>query len=505
MRIWIALCLVAAALAACGKESRAQEPAAGAAPGTESVLRHHRDPAGSGLYVQPSLTWEAARQVHRDPAFKAALEGPVYAQPLYWTPTGGGRPVLVIATERNLVYALDAASGAVVWRKSLGKPAPRASLPCGNIEPLGVTGTPAIDPRSQAVYLDAMVAAADGPRHMLFGLSLRDGAVLPGWPVDVAKALGAQGKTFIPADQNQRGGVTILGDRLYVPYGGHFGDCGRFRGWVVSVALGEPARVSSWSTRAAGGGIWAPGGIVSDGHALYLSTGNTMDASQWGDGEAVIRLGLDLAYAGKPRAYFSPADWRELDEQDLDLGGTNPVLVDLPGARPAELVVGLGKDGNAYVLDRADLGGIGRSLRTIRVSNRPIRTAPATYPGPGGAYIAFEGQGAGCPKGERGSLTALRIAPGAPPALSVAWCADGRGRGAPIVTTIDGTREPIVWMVGAEGDNRLHGFRGDTGAVLFDGGGAQDGMDAIQHFQTLIAAGGRLYVAGDRAVYAFRP
>ena len=37
----------------------------------------------------------------------------------------------------------------------------------------------------------------------------------------------------------------------------------------------------------------------------------------------------------------------------------------------------------------------------------------------------------------------------------------------PIITTTDGKSDPIVWAVGAEGDNRLHGFRGDTGAIVF--------------------------------------
>jgi Ca2+-binding RTX toxin-like protein len=87
--------------------------------------------------------------------------------------------------------------------------------------------------------------------------------------------------------------------------------------------------------------------------------------------------------------------------------------------------------------------------------------------------------------------------------LRVAWCAAENGRGSPIVTTTDGKANAIVWAVGGEGDNRLHGFRGDTGAVVFSGGGPGDAMGEVRRFQTLIAAGGRLYVAGDQHVYAF--
>jgi len=72
-----------------------------------------------------------------------------------------------------------------------------------------------------------------------------------------------------------------------------------------------------------------------------------------------------------------------------------------------------------------------------------------------------------------------------------------------MVTTTDGKANPIVWAVGAEGDNRLHGFRGDTGAVVFSGGGAAETMSEVRRFQTLIAAGRHLYVAADQHIYAF--
>ena len=76
-------------------------------------------------------------------------------------------------------------------------------------------------------------------------------------------------------------------------------------------------------------------------------------------------------------------------------------------------------------------------------------------------------------------------------------------RGSPIVTTTDGQSDPIVWIVGAEGDNRLHGFRGDTGEPLFDGGGPDDAMTGLHHFQDLLPAGGRLYIGADDRLYAF--
>jgi hypothetical protein len=96
-------------------------------------------------------------------------------------------------------------------------------------------------------------------------------------------------------------------------------------------------------------------------------------------------------------------------------------------------------------------------------------------------------------------LTVLKIKAGSPPALSTAWCGALRGEGSPIVTTTDGHSNPIVWIVGAEGDNRLHGFRGDTGESIFTG----QPLTGLRHFQTLIATEDRLYVGADERVYAF--
>jgi hypothetical protein len=290
-----------------------------------------------------------------------------------------------------------------------------------------------------------------------------------------------------------------------VPFGGHFGDCGEYRGWVVGISVQNPKSVTAWATRAAGGGIWAPGGIGSDGTSLYVATGNTMRAANWSDGEDVIRLAPDLHRSDRKDDFFAPSDWRDLDDSDADLGGTNPLLMDVPtGTGTRALVLALGKDRRAYLLDGRSLGGIGGSLAAEPVATGPIRTAPAAYPAPDGVFVAFEGEGANCP-GRRGELTVLKIRADPSPTIATAWCGSVRGRGSPIVTTNDGRSNPIVWMVGAEGDNRLHGFRGDTGEPLFGGGGAGEAMIGLRHFQTLIAAAGRLYVAADGRVYAWAP
>jgi hypothetical protein len=226
---------------------------------------------------------------------------------------------------------------------------------------------------------------------------------------------------------------------------------------------------------------------------LFVATGNTFGARAWSDGEAVIRLAPDLHRSDDKRDFFAPSDWEALDARDADLGGSNPLPLEVSGGG-TPLILALGKDRKAYLLDRNNLGGIGGQLAMETVSERSIITAPVSYPAADGIFVALQAEGTHCPTQARGLLT-LKIRPGLPSAITTAWCASVRGRGAPIVTTTDGHSNPIVWVLGAEGDIQLHGFRGDTGEPLFTG--PQRAMSGLRHFQTLIATEDRLYVAAD--------
>jgi hypothetical protein len=216
--------------------------------------------------VAPKLTWTKAANVHLDPGFNATVNGAVYAQPLYWVPPGGGAASIIVATENNEVYALNAETGAQIWETSLGTPVPLSALPCGNIDPMGVTGTPTIDRAAGIVYLEAFVqTSTSGPRHMVFGLSLATGQVAPGWPVDVENGLAALGEGFNNAPQGQRSALTLANGKLYVPYAGHYGDCGTYYGMVVGLDLSPPAVFGAWSTQVGGGGSWGQSGVAFDG------------------------------------------------------------------------------------------------------------------------------------------------------------------------------------------------------------------------------------------------
>jgi hypothetical protein len=327
--------------------------------------------------------------------------------------------------------------------EALGKPVARSALRCGNISPLGIAGTPVIEEASSAIYLDANIADSSGPRHRLFALSLKDGSVMPGWPIDVTDVLRSVHQFFNSRDQNQRGALTILEGMLYVTFGGHFGDCGNYHGWVVGASLREPRRVAAWSTRARGGGIWAPGGISVAGQSLLMATGNTFGVSTWRDGEAVFRLAPDLHRSSEKRDFFAPPNWLSLDQQDADLGGTNPIPLN-PGASTNRqtLMLGLGKDGRGYLLDQTNLGGIGGSLAAETVSRRPIRTAPAVYEVGADLYVAVQAAGAHCPsEASENQLTVLKIRADERPGFTTAWC--GRLSGSALRLLRPATDTPI--------------------------------------------------------------
>lgn len=474
----------------------------------QSVVTYHNAPDRSGSYTVSALTYAAAAKLHTDTAFHAAISGNVYAQPLYWQPSGAKVGLLIVATESNFVYALNANTGAVVWKTQVGTPVQSGMLPCGDISPEGVTGTPVIDATSGRLYLDAStLQTGNVPRHMIYALSLANGKVVANWPLNVDTAMAARKATFSSELEGERSALQFFDGKLYITYGGRSGDCGEngvyYHGAVVEITPSTVPKITGdWETRAVKGGIWSQGGMTSNGVSLFVTTGNTSGASSWGDGEAVIRLHPGLARSANIKDYFTPANWQTLDADDSDLGGTAaiPIRVATTPSRPASRVIGLGKDGHAYLLNGSDLGGIGSALENKLVSNSVIITAPAVYQGPLNAMVVFTnlaGLSSNC-SGE--SLTMLKISDTATP-ISTAWCAPLNGRGSPIVTTTNGVANPIVWVTGAEGDNEIHGFNALTGKVVFSG--ANTGMNGLRHFGTLIAANGHLYVAADGTVYAF--
>jgi hypothetical protein len=472
-------------------------PAAGAV----NVTQHHNHDSRDGLYVDPAFTTAAAAGLTRDLSFNGSIKGNVYAQPLYIEDGPGGKAMIIAVTESNNVYALDATTGSILWQCNVGACVPLSAFSCGNIDPLGITGTPVVDLPSRSLFFDAMTSPDRGvtKKHLIFSLNVDTGATNSGWPVDVNATAKSGSTVFYSGSQGQRSALAIVGTNVYVSYGGLAGDCGTYYGWVVGIPLNNPSNVMAWATTAKGGGAWSVGGVASDGANPYVATGNTIGATTWGGGEAIIRLQPGPVFSSATSNYWVPPNWTTLDNQDLDIGGSGPLLVDVPGATPSKLVVALGKDGNAYLLNRTNLGGISAPVAQATVSSSGLIQAAATYRTALGTYVVFCGNGGS-------QLAAFRITATSPPTITNVWSVNDHGKGSPFVTSTDGSNNVIVWGVGCDtgGDQRLHGFNGDTGAIVYSGGGANELMSGTRRFNTGIVARGRIYVATDNKVYAFR-
>jgi hypothetical protein len=460
-----------------------------------NVTQEHNHLSRDGLYVDSAFTRTAAANLRRNLNFNGTISGSVYAQPLYVENGPGGVAMIIVATETNHVYALNAATGNVIWQRSVGAPV-TSGLPCGNINPLGITGTPVVDLGSRSLFFDAMISGAT-IKHLIFSLNVDTGATRSGWPVDVNAKARYNGLTFTSSIQNQRGALGLVNGVVYVPYSGHAGDCGNYRGWVVGVPISNPSTVTAWATRARGGGIWGHGGVASGGTNMFVITGNTFQTGgQWGDGEAVIRLRPGPVFTRSSSDYWAPTNWLQLDNGDTDLGGCGPVLLSVNGATPSQLVLALGKDGKAYLLNRDNLGGIRAPVASAQVATSIRGQAAATYRTRLGTYFVF--------RAVSGALSAYRITATNPPRIVPAWIVSQNGQGSPWVTTTNGIDNAIVWAGNSgNGDQRLRGFNGDTGAVVYAGGGPNELMNGTSKWNTGIVARGRVYFAGTNKVYAF--
>jgi outer membrane protein assembly factor BamB len=399
---------------------------------------YHRDNARDGADpLGPALG-------HVRRLWSAGVDAAVYAEPL----VVGGK--VIVATENNSVYAFAAASGRRLWRAQLAAPVAGASLPCGNIDPSGITSTPVAAPGAGLVYAVIFVR---GPRHLLVALELASGRVRWRRPIDPP---GAD-----PRVQQERAALALANGRLYVAYGGLYGDCGNYHGWVVAASLARPgSRLASYRVPASrGAGIWAPSGPAVDAAGnVYVATGNGVSSS-FDYGNALIRLTPAL----RPSSFFAPRNAGALNGSDTDLGSSGPLL--LPGAR----VFVIGKSGVGYLLNANRLGGLGHPLFSRAICEAAFGGLASRG---GTIYIP-------CTSG----LVAVRVA-----GLRELW-RNGAASQPPIVAGAG------LWAIG--GDS-LYQFDARSGGVRF-----QAPIGSSAHFATPAAGGGRIFVVAGGRVQAF--
>ena len=301
-------------------------------PGASDWPTYHRDAARTG--VAPARPAAGPLSI----AWRRHLDGAVYGQPLVIGNT------VIAATEGDSVYALDRASGRIRWRVKLGTPVPLSKLPCGDIDPLGITGTAVYDPATGTVYA---VAETTGYHHMLAGIVVSSGKL--------------RFKRNIPtpdghprADQ-QRAALALARGRVYVAFGGLFGDCGPYRGSIVGVpASGRGAMVSYRVPTAREAGMWAAGGPVAGPNGtIYVAAGNgASTAPPWDHSDSVTALTPSLRRIGA----FAPSTWPADNASDLDLGSSAPALLG------DGQILTVGKRGIGYLLNAHHLTGVGSQL-----------------------------------------------------------------------------------------------------------------------------------------------
>jgi polyvinyl alcohol dehydrogenase (cytochrome) len=405
-----------------------------------------------------------------DPAFthapstawaSPALDGPVYGEPLVF------RDQVLVATENDTVDALSATDGSLVWSDHLASPVPAGLLPCGDISPnVGITSTMVIDPASDTLFASAARLSGTLIRHTVYAIDLATHAVV--WERDVDQ-LG-----WNAAAQLQRASLGLSAGHVIVSFGGNYGDCGSYNGWVIGVAESGSGPLLTYRVPTAReGAIWAPGGVTIDGSGdVFAVTGNGSAGvgQPFDHGDAVIELAPSLAEL----QYFAPADWAQDNETDADLGSTPAVL--LGGGR---LFI-VGKQQTAYLLDAGRLGGIGGQLASLRLCNS--RGANA-YLAPD-AYVVCTDQG---------TIDQVRVGPGDTLARGWTWTSPTGGAGSP---TLAGG---VLWSIDT-GASVLYGIDPSTGGTRFT---LPLDTGTPPHFAAPSAAGGVLVVAGSSRVEAF--
>jgi hypothetical protein len=155
-------------------------------------------------------------------------------------------------------------------------------------------------------------------------------------------------------------------------------------------------------------------------------------------------------------------------------------------------------DGHFYLLNPNNLGGMGGHVADFMIANggaMAVKTAPAAYTSSTGVHVVMNANGANCATGA-GNIVSVKIAPGATPTVTSAWCARG-GDASPIATSTNGTAETIVWFMNG---NQLKAVDGDTGEMIYAGGNC----GGVRLWTAPIAVKGRIVTGADGKLCAWK-
>jgi hypothetical protein len=453
-----------------------------------------------------------------------SVDGNVDAQPLYLSQlqtAGALHNVLYVATEADSVYAFDAQSGAILWKVSLlgaGESTSGEVDNCGQVAPeIGVTSTPVIDRSAGAhgtLYVVAMTEDAAMNYHQrLHALDVTTGAELLGGPEEITATSGST--SFVPEDYEERAALLLTNGTVYTSWTSHC-DQAPYGGWVIAYAESTlaPTAVINVAPGGSGPAIWMSGGGPGADSAgnIYLLTANgqfdtTLNSNGFPSNGNYGNSFVKLANVGGTLTvvdYFTM--WNEVDESsgDVDLGsGGEMLLPDLTdaGGTVRHLVVGAGKDGNLYVVNRDSMSHYNSTSDNIwqeldGVLSGGIWSTPAyfnstVYYGPQtGRLMAFAVTNAMLSSTPTSVSATSFTYPGTAPAVSA-----------------NGTANAIVWAHENSSPAVLHAYDATNLAnELYNSNQAAGGRDqfgAGNKFITPTIADGQVFVGTTNAVAIF--
>jgi hypothetical protein len=525
------------------------------------VLTYHYDNTRQGQNTNETLLSPANVNVTNfGKLFTYAVDGYVYAQPLIMTNLNiagkGVRNVLFVSTMHDSVYAFDADSngdsnGGLLWKTNLGISSPSPSIEygaryhpgVGNLDVVpeeGAASAPVIDPVSGTIYVDAftlevVAGVSTNYFHRIHALNITNGFEQPYSPVPVAASVhgtGVNGNgtnvTFSAIQHMQRPALTLAGGILYACYGSH-DDTDPYHGWVIGfnptnlvlltnyVFNTTPnATVAAFGANAGEGALWMGGnGLSVDANTnLYFETGNGSFSANTNGGDyadSFVKLSTTtntLAVAD----YFTPYNQLALQNNDTDLGSGGPLLLpDSVGsvAHP-HLIVGAGKQGKIYLLDRDNMGHYNGTDGINGTDSQIVQSLPSAIGGvwSSPAYfnnrIYYQGNG--------DVMKAFLITNGVIVATPNSQSATSFGfPGATPTISANGTNNGIAWIIQADaylssGPAVLHACNATNLALeLYNSSQnlARDNPGGAVKMTPPVITGGKVYVGAEYAVSVY--
>jgi Abnormal spindle-like microcephaly-assoc'd, ASPM-SPD-2-Hydin/PQQ-like domain len=314
---------------------------------------------------EPNLSPTTVGTFSPAPRWNFPVDGAVYAQPLVIGST------VIVATESDWVYGINAGTGAQLWATRLGSAYPIASDPtfkgCTDLVPnIGVTGTPVYDATgTKDIFFYANIMNGNNPAYNLVQMNPTNGTVIKKIQI-TGKPSNDPNIGFSARYNMERPGVLILDGAVYGAFASHC-DTKPYTGYVSRINISTGA-ATLWSDESGvtnnQAGIWqSGGGVMSDGSGrIFLTSGNGVSPPKSSTpggqlAESVIRLAVNSNGTLSAKDFFSPANAPSLDASDTDYGAGGPVDVGNFTVAGDSTLAQIGKDGRIWLLNRNGLGG----------------------------------------------------------------------------------------------------------------------------------------------------